>query len=178
MPIEIQKSHCIKCGKERFTSTCAGCLKDYCYDHLTIHQQELNRQLDNLELKRDLFQETFNDEINLPDKYSLIKQIEQWEEKSIELIHKTANQCKDILFKHTNEYFHQIDICFMKLTEQLRKLRQQNDFNEIDLNHFKDKLKKLQQQFHRSPNIYIQQNPSNYIGEISVLASFGKIIIS
>ncbi|CAF1276848.1 unnamed protein product [Adineta ricciae] len=178
MPAEIQKSHCVKCGKERFTSTCSGCLQDFCFDHLTMHQQELNRQLDHLELKRDLFQETFNDEINLPDKYSLIKQIEQWEEKSIELIHETANQCKEILFKHTNEYFHQIDICFMKLTEQLRKLRQQNDFNEIDLNYFKDKLKKLQQQFDRSPNIYIQQHPTEFISQISVLASFGKFVPS
>ncbi len=35
------KAYCIKCGKERSTSKCAGCFQDFCYNHLTDHRQEL-----------------------------------------------------------------------------------------------------------------------------------------
>lgn len=171
---ECLKCPCIECGKDKFTSRCLGCLADFCYQHLRIHRDELSRQLDHIELCRDLFQQSLNERMSSTEKYALMKQIDQWEEDSMEMIHHTAQQWRKMLIEQTNEYFQQINVSLVQLTKQLRKLRQQNDFNEIDLNHFKEKLKKLQKQFQQSPNIYIQQHPTTFINNISLLASFGK----
>ena len=63
-------------------------LQIFCFNHLTDHRQELSQQLDEIEINRDIFRQTLNEQINNPKKHSLIKQIDQWEEDSIEKFNK------------------------------------------------------------------------------------------
>jgi hypothetical protein len=164
------KEHCVKCGKERATLKCAGCLRDFCYDHLNDHRQELSQQFDEIEFNRDLFRQTLNEQSN----NSLFKQIDQWEKDSIEIIKQTANQCRQILIQHTNNNINQIEINLSKLTDQLKYTRQENNFNEIDLNQYKDKLKQLRIELNRLHNVSIQQDSTSLVNKISVLVSYGK----
>jgi hypothetical protein len=39
---------------------CGGCLKDFCYNHLLEHRQELNKQLDEIEINCDLIRQSIN----------------------------------------------------------------------------------------------------------------------
>ncbi|CAF0986505.1 unnamed protein product [Adineta steineri] len=176
MTKEIPRSHCVKCGKDRSTSTCLGCLNDFCYNHLAYHRDELSRQLDHIELNRDVFKQNFNEEIKHPEKYYLLKQIDKWEKDSIKIIQQTAIECKKILMQYREQYLDQIELNLNKLTEKLRKIRQKSDFNEIDLSHFKNKFHKLQKQFQLSPNVYIHQNSTALINKISIVAAAGKYI--
>jgi hypothetical protein len=164
------KEHCVKCGKKRATLKCAGCLRDFCYDHLNDHRQELSQQFDEIEFNRDLFRQTLNEQTN----NSLFKQINQWEKDSIEIIKQTANQCRQILIQHTNNNINQIEINLSKLTDQLKYTRQENNFNEIDLNQYKDKLKQLRIELNRLHNVSIQQDSTSLVNKISVLVSYGK----
>jgi hypothetical protein len=67
----------------------------------------------------------------------LIKQIDKWKKDSIQKIQQTAEECRQILLQHTNEHFNQIEINLAKLTDHLRETRQENDFNEIEINQLK-----------------------------------------
>ena len=88
------KGRCITCGKEKSSVRCEGCLELFCYNHLTDHRQELSKQLDEIEIDRDLFRQTLTEQTN---KHPLIKQINKWEEDSIRIIRQTANQWKQLL---------------------------------------------------------------------------------
>jgi hypothetical protein len=171
------KAYCIKCEKERSTLKCAGCSQDFCYNHLTDHRQELNIELDEIETNRDLFREILNEQINNKKHHPLIKQIDKWEEDSIKKIQQTAKECREILFQHTNENIHQLEINFNKLTDEIRQIREENDFNEIDLNKFKQKLTQLSKELDTSRKyISIQQDSSLFINKISIVLSSRKFV--
>jgi hypothetical protein len=171
MPTATNKTYCIKCGKAKATLKCIGCEQDFCSNHLNDHRQELNRQFDEIELKTDLFRQTLNEETNNP----FIQQIDQWEKESINKIQQTANQCRHLIIEQTNKNIQKIEIDFNKLTNEITGVRRENDFNEIDLNEFNQKLKQLQKQLHQPSTISIQQDlTSSFINEISVVILSGK----
>jgi hypothetical protein len=168
------KAKCITCGKDRSAVRCEGCLQIFCYNHLTDHRQELNRQLDDIEVNRDMFRETLTQQTIDLEKHSLIKHINEWEENSIKKIQQTAEESRKLLIQYTKEYINEIEVNLNKLTEELRQTRQENDFNEIDLIKFKDKLTQLTKELEQPPNISIQEDSSLPVNKISVVVSSGK----
>ncbi|CAF0819187.1 unnamed protein product [Adineta steineri] len=178
MATDAIKSRCITCDKEKRTVRCEGCLQLFCYDHLTDHRQELNKQLHHIELNLAVFRQTLNEQTNHPQIHSLIKEINKWEEESIHTIQKTAMECREVLLKHSNEHFNDVEINLTKLSEQLKDIHQENDFNEIDLNQFNLKLKQLSQELDKLSTISIQQETTPLIHKISVFVSTVKAISS
>ncbi|CAF1168703.1 unnamed protein product [Adineta steineri] len=172
------KSRCFTCGKEKRAVRCEGCLQLFCYDHLTDHRQELNKQLDHIEHTRDLFRQTLNEQMNHPQIHLLVKQIDQWEEDSIKIIQQTASECRQLLVQHTTKNVHHIEVNLAKLSDHLRRIRQENDFNEVDLQQFNQKLKQLAEKLDKLCNVSIQQDPTPLIHKISVVVSPAKITSS
>ena len=62
MATSTGRTRCFTCNKEKATSKCAGCLKDFCYNHLGDHRQQLASQLDEIEIHRDLFRQSLNEQ--------------------------------------------------------------------------------------------------------------------
>jgi hypothetical protein len=178
MATRTSTAHCVKCGKERATFKCAGCLQDFCFNHLTDHRQELNMQLDEIEINRDLVRQSLNEQAINPKNYSLIKQIDKWEEDSIKIIQKTATECRQHILQYATKHINQIEIILNKLTDQLRQTRQENDFNEIHLNQFKQKLTQLAKELDKPSNISLEQDSTSLINKISVVVSVGKCLSS
>ena len=170
------KGRCITCGKEKSAVKCEGCSQIFCFDHLIEHRQQLSLQLDDIEMNRDLFRQTLNEHMNDPKKHLLIKQIDQWEKDSIHKIQQTAEQCRQLVLQHTNEHLNEIEINLNKLTNQLRETRKENDFNEIELNQFKQKLEELAQELNKPRNISIQHDCSLFINQISVVIPSRKYV--
>ena len=83
------KTRCVICDKEKATLRCGGCLQEFCYKHLGDHRQNLNKQLDEIEVNRDLLRQTINEQTANPKINSLIEQIDKWEEDSIRKIQQT-----------------------------------------------------------------------------------------
>ncbi len=152
--IKTRTGRCIICEQDISAVICEGCLQIFCFNHLNDHRQQLNQQFDELEINRDLFRQTFNEQINDPRKHFLIKQIDKWEFDSIEIIQKTAKQCKDQILQLTDQHFQQIEINLNKITNELREIREENNFNEIDLNILKQKLTKLEKTIRRNPKCF------------------------
>jgi chromosome segregation ATPase len=176
MAARMDKPRCIMCGKDRSAVRCEGCLQIFCYNHLTDHRQELNKQLDEIEVNQDIFRQTLTQQTTDPKQNSLIKQIDKWEEDSIKKIQQTAKECKELLFQYTTEHVTQIKVDLNKLTEELRQIRQENDFNEIDLDQFKEKLTQLTKELDQPSNVSIQQDSASLVKNISVVVSSGKCV--
>jgi hypothetical protein len=98
------KTRCTICGKEKATIRCGGCLDEFCYQHWEPHRQELNKQLDEIEVNRDLFRQLLTQQIEQPNNHVLIQQINQWEHNSVKKITKAAEEARQILLKNSNQY--------------------------------------------------------------------------
>jgi chromosome condensin MukBEF ATPase and DNA-binding subunit MukB len=162
------KTRCVVCSKERATLRCAGCLQEFCFTHLADHRQELNKQLEEIEVNRDLFRQSLTQQIEQPNNHQLIQQINQWEQKSFEIIRQKAEEVRQVILKSTNESTQQLEIKLNTLTQQLRDSRQENDFNEINLHQFQQELERLTNQLSKSSNVSIREDATSFISKISV----------
>jgi chromosome segregation ATPase len=176
METGFRKVHCVKCEKARSTLKCAGCLQDFCYNHLPDHRQELSEQLHQIEMNRDLLRQTLNEQTNNPEQHLLIKQIDQWEKDSIKIIEETAQECRQFLFEHTTKSINQTETNLANLTDEMRKIRKENDFNEIDLNQLKNKLTELAEEVNKPANVSVQQETTALINKIRIVVSSCKFV--
>jgi vacuolar-type H+-ATPase subunit I/STV1 len=168
------KVQCFICKKEKNTYKCGGCSKDFCFNHLTEHRQNINQQFDEIENDHDQFRQTIFEQKNHSQKHSLINQINKWEEDSIEKIKQTAEKSRQKLINYTNNHIIVIENQLNHLAKQLKEIRQDNEFNEIDLNQMREKLRRLTEIFIKPSNIVIEQESSSFIDKISVIVPIGK----
>jgi hypothetical protein len=163
------RTQCITCGKEKVTSKCSGCFQDFCYNHLGDHRQELNKQLDEIEVNRDLLRQSLTQQIERANNNILIQQIDQWEQNSIKIIQQTAERARQILIGNTNKRIYQIELKLNKLNNQLRESRQENDFNEINLSQFQEELSRLTKELTSPSTVSIREDSTSFINKISVV---------
>jgi hypothetical protein len=168
------KVRCATCDKEKPTLRCIGCLKDFCYDHLGEHRQQLNKQLDDIEVHRDIFRQTLTEQTIDPNKRLLIQQINKWEQESIEKIKQTAEEGRQLLLKHTNNHITRIEQKLNKLNNQFRLSRKEDNFIEIDLQEWKKELQQMTDQLNKPSHIKIYQDSTTLINKIHV---FGQSIL-
>lgn len=174
------KTRCVTCGKDRTTSKCSGCLQDLCFSHLAQHRQELSQQLDQIENDRNIFRQILSEQTKDPLKHSLIHQINQWEERSIEKIKQTADEARESVLNCINEHLQTVEVKLAQLTEKLKELRNEDDYNEISLTDVKENLNKLEQQLNQLQNITVEEDStttSSFISKISVCRTSGKLTI-
>jgi outer membrane murein-binding lipoprotein Lpp len=160
------KIQCFSCCKETRTFICAGCSQHFCLNDLTIHLQKLREDLDKIENEHDQFRQKFNDQKEDPKQCPLIKEVDQWEEDSINKIKQTAEQCRKRLINYKNIFIIEIEKKLNDLAKEIIQIRQENQFNEIDLDQFKEKLNKLKEELDKPSNVSIEQQPSSFINKI------------
>jgi chromosome segregation ATPase len=98
----------------------------------------------------------------------LIQQIDQWERESINEIRRRADEARQLLLMHTTNHIAEIEVKLAKLTDQLRQNREENDFVETDLNHWKDELTRLTKELAQPQNVCIRQDTSSLVKNILV----------
>ncbi|CAF2865562.1 unnamed protein product [Rotaria sp. Silwood2] len=96
----------------------------------------------------------------------MIERIEQWERDSINKIRQTAEEAKQLLFRHTNTHFAGIEIQLDRLTDQLKQSSRTDDIHEIDLSRFKTKLEQLKELLFKPPNINVREDPIPFVVKI------------
>lgn len=171
---------CVTCGKQKATSKCVGCLKDFCSNHLAEHRQLLNRQLDDIEVQRDSILETIHQQTNKNLQTDLfIQQINQWEHESIQKIKTTAEEIRQIVSIHASENVDPRKDKLNKLTEELRRSRDNDDIFESNLQKWKEELEQIKERLSKptTSNIIIQQSSTPLINKLQVEFS-GKYILS
>jgi len=169
MATAVSRNCCLVCGKEKATYKCEGCLKSYCKNHLHDHQKELELQLDEIENERNIFRQTLSEQVNQPNKHELIQRINEWERRSIKKIEETAEENRQLILKQTSGHFERIEIGLRNLTDEIKETRQENDFNELNLNDLRKKLEKLQQHLNNPASISLREDTSSsFINKIYV----------
>ncbi|CAF3935511.1 unnamed protein product [Adineta steineri] len=178
MATSKNKIQCFVCNKEKNTYSCKGCSNEFCFPHLKEHRQRIETQLEEIINDHDQFQQTIIQQKQNPDISPLIDQINQWETNSIHQIQLTAQQCREKVMKSTQKNNNDMEKKFIELSKKLKEIREENEFNEIDLNHFQLKLTQITEEFLQLSNISIRQDLHELIKKTSVKISlFGEYIL-
>jgi len=162
------KTRCIRCNKEKATLRCEGCLQHFCFNDWEPHRQELTQKLDQIHVNRDVFRQLLTQQSEDSNNYSLIQQINQWEERSINIIRQTAEQARKTVLSRKDNHIHKLELKLNELTKQLRESREENDVNEINLQHFQEELDKLTRELNKPTNICIREEQTTFITKICV----------
>ncbi|CAF1221350.1 unnamed protein product [Adineta steineri] len=168
--VKTNKTQCFTCHRENNTYTCEGCTNRFCVIHLTEHQQGLNEQLHHIIDDYNQFKQRINQQKQSPFNHSLIKKIDQWERNSVEKIKQKAKECREIVTESLQTCTNNINMKFNELNKQIQQLQKENDFNEIQLNHLRNQLKKITEEFNSPSNISIKQESQSFINEISIIS--------
>ena len=165
------KVQCMKCHKTKNRNfSCEGCSKIYCHECLSIHLQDLSKQLNEIEIERDQFRQTLNDQVKNPEKHALLEKITRWEKESKQKIEATAQECRQRLLQETNKHFGHLESELSRLTKEIKELRAENDFHEKHLEHFQKELTQLKEALDKPANISVKEESGIFIKKISVVA--------
>lgn len=134
---------------------CNGCTRSFCTKHFVEHRQELSQQMDEIVQEHDLLRQGMDSQRNGE---LLLKQIDQWEEKTIEQIQTHANRVRLDLRQLFEQKHNQLQIPVNKLTEELRSCRESDDYTELDMKQWTQKIKTLRQMTERSFSIHTQDD--------------------
>jgi len=162
------KAQCVTCRKEKSTVICDGCSQRFCVNHFGDHRKELSKLFDKIEVNRDLFRQAFNEQTAKPDNHLLMKQIDQWEQESINKIKQTADEARQLLQKYTVEHLTKLEVKLNKLTSQLRESREENDYSETDIHQWTKHLTRMTTELDISSHITVKHESTSLVNKISV----------
>lgn len=163
------KTRCGICSKENATIKCQGCSQTFCYNHVTDHRQQLNKELEDVTITCDFIRETLTEQTTDSQKHPLMQKINQWEQESIAKIRQTAEEARQLLVKHTIGPTAEIEVKLSKVTNQIRQCREDNNFFETDLRQWKESLTKLKDKLPlNSSNIKVREDSKPFVSRIYV----------
>ncbi|CAF1168243.1 unnamed protein product [Adineta steineri] len=174
MAMAKNKTQCFTCNKNKITYPCKGCSKEFCLNHLTEHQQILNDELNLITNEFNEFKQTINEQKQNPHNDLLIKQIDQWERNSIGIIQQKAQECRKIVLAYSQTIINDIKNKFNNLSEQIKQIHQENEFNEINLNYLRNQLIEITQELNNPTKISIKEDSQPFINEILIISSKSK----
>ena len=114
-----------------------------------------------MKLKKKIFRQNLSEQIKLPNQQDLIQQVNKWEQVSINKIQQTAEKNRQFILKQMNKGFEKIDIDLNHLTNQIKEIRQESDFNELNLIDLRNKLGRLQTKLNNLSNISLKEDNSS-----------------
>lgn len=139
---------------------CEGCSQAFCTQHVSDHRRMLGEELNEIigehnNLKNSLIHQTTE-----PESHPLTKQINDWEENSINKARQKANEIRKELIPLITVHTTKISKQLQELSKQLSLGQEHDDFIETDLNRWKKTLDKLKLDFASSSFIVIDNNES------------------
>ncbi|CAF1522034.1 unnamed protein product, partial [Didymodactylos carnosus] len=167
------KAQCAKCEKNSGILTCDGCLEKFCRRCFNDHRQDLSKQLDNVVYEHDMLKQ----QLEMPnenDSHRLLKQIDKWKEDSIRKINQLADQCRTDVVKLLHKNKDRLIDRFLKITNRVRKGRDDEDYDERDLSKWMDNLKELKNELIEPSNFRVEEDKqqSSWIQKIRVHDDF------
>jgi hypothetical protein len=141
-------SRCATCGKATSTFTCRGCAKGFCMSHANEHRQELVKQVEEYIIPlHDQLRQNFGKQTKKTlDHHPLMKQIDDWERDSIDKIHQVAGDAREQLLNLIDKHTGKLKEALKRLTQELKKARDDDHFLETDLKEWMKKLEDLKKE--------------------------------
>jgi sugar lactone lactonase YvrE len=162
----------MQCKEEKYTYNCSGCSGDFCFTHLKEHRHVLDKELDLIIADYERYKKTKSEQKRTSQSSSLIQQIDEWEEQSIATIRRTAQECRESVVKHIKvpETANDTDKKLDELTKKLKLIREDSEFNEIDLDRLRRKLSDVTHNETKPAELSIKHDSLALIYRISVLS--------
>ena len=165
---------CSVCNSTNMIVLCTTCSKHFCFDHLTVHRENIIEYYNQVTATHDQLRQQINDLQIDPRKYSLTDKIDRWEEDSINKIKQLAQRCRAQCTHYSNVLLRQLEDELNYLAKQIKDVRQNNQLNEMHLNDLKQGLEKLENELNQATLISIRQQFTSFINKMSLLVPIGK----
>ncbi|CAF1086741.1 unnamed protein product [Didymodactylos carnosus] len=117
----------------------------FCEEHSLQHRQEIKRQFDGICEKHAFLQQDLNNTKDNSKSSELFSEIDQFEQEMMDQIKRTTKTAKERLLQMFKEK-EEIKKEFNSLTKELRLKQSQSDYDETDVDHWKEELTKLTKQ--------------------------------
>ncbi|CAF0902444.1 unnamed protein product [Didymodactylos carnosus] len=151
------KVQCTKCAKNAGIATCDGCLAKFCRRCFNDHRHDLSKELDNVVYEQDILKQ----DLEMPNKnnsHHLLKQIDEWKKDAIYKINQLADECRTDVVKLLDKNKDQLIDSFRKISNGVRKGRDDEDYDERDLSKWMTELKKLKDELIKPSNFRIEED--------------------
>jgi hypothetical protein len=168
MATVTSKILCGICNKGKGTFKCEGCSKVFCPKHSIDHRSELSKQLEEIELAHDLAYKTLIQQTQNLRQHLLIQKVDQWEYQAIEKIRQMADVARNNLHQSITEHAGDIKKKLQELSDELRQGREDNDYLEIDLRQWIEKLDELKLELLNPVNITVHEDSTPLVTKIHV----------
>jgi hypothetical protein len=149
---------CTICSKPTGMFRCHGCAQDFCTQHVTEHRQNLSQQFDEITSGYDEVRRSIAEYTIQSSSHPLMKEIDEWELKSIKKIQKAANDARKQLLNLLGTNTGTVTTMLETLTKQLTKARDDNTFVETDLQVWTMKLNQLKQDLNTPKTIFMKED--------------------
>jgi len=171
--VKVNRSLCSVCGKVPSLSLCVGCQRVFCTDHAEQHRLDLSSLLDKIILEHSQCKQKIIQYTEESNSHPLMKQINEWENQSIEKIHQAAIDARKQVLNAFEQFASNAIITMKTLTEELTKAQNNDNFIEKDLRQWMDRLIKLKKELIKPPTINIQKSgtDSSFISKIIISVS-------
>ncbi|CAF0834339.1 unnamed protein product [Didymodactylos carnosus] len=151
------KVQCTKCTKNAAIIACEGCSAKFCRQCFNGHRQDLSKELDNITYEHDMFKQQLEGP-KADGPHRLLKQIDEWKKDSVNKINQLADQCRTDVVKLLDKNKEQLVHRFRKITNSVRKGRDDEDYDERDLIRWMSQLKELKDELIRPSNVRVEED--------------------
>jgi len=171
MSLKHPKNSCATCGEVAAAFTCRGCSENFCLLHTNEHRQGLEKQMNQIVLTHNHLKTEVIAQTTEQFCHSFLRQIEQWEQQSIDKVRQVANDTRQQVLTTIQHRTDNLKEKIATLTQQLNKARKDGGYFEADLDSWTEKLQKLQQLFREQQKVQIYQETSTipFISKISLI---------
>ena len=145
-------------------TTCTGCNTPFCTTHMNDHRRLLDKEMNNIINKCEQLKNKFKQQVPKLDFSAQIKNIDDWEKQSIEKIKLKAKELRDILQPKTAPIDY-LSKELEQLSAKLNKLRQNNNFNDKDINESNQSLKVIENGIEAPPHVCINRRSNKSLIE-------------
>ncbi|CAF1686194.1 unnamed protein product [Rotaria magnacalcarata] len=146
------KQSCIKCDKGGGIAICSGCQQQFCVKHFIEHRQELATQMDHVGQQHDVLRRDLSEEIV---EHPLLIRINIWEQESITKIQVAAEVARVDLQQLVDQTKDELKTSVDKITSEIQLSQERDDYTEIDLKKWSNKLKEFRTLLETPVNIDI-----------------------
>jgi hypothetical protein len=145
---ESVKQKCSNCKKMGMIR-CDGCTHRFCTIHFNEHRQHLDTLFEHVCNDRDTLCEQINNPgpvstSNNSQRISLLNEITEWENKTLQMVKQTAERAREQINELMVSNKKTAAIELDKLSKELRKHKEDDDYFEQDIEILSKKLKQIQ----------------------------------
>lgn len=165
---EIDKRTCSKCVRTGGIVVCAECEERFCFEHLFVHRKSIEEDFQRILHEEKQMEKQFESDVDRQLEEYFVE-IDRWKKDSIDEIKQLAKNAKNQLRTLKNESTkHLVALC-QQVGDELRSMKENENFSEIQLKKLEENLKFLKE---KSLEFELIKSKSNNYLRVNVLNRF------